>query len=801
MTKNKKSYKMKNLLYSSLILFLLILSLSQTTYAQKSKTDANVFGHVVCLDCEEHLSFATIQVKGTTIGTTTDETGHYQLINLSEGTHTLIATYLGYKPKEMVVTVKKGETTEANFELEKDALGIEEVVVSADRAALKRTDAPVIVNTISKNLFSSSQSVTLGEGLNFSPGLRLENNCQNCGFSQVRMNGMEGPYSQILINSRPIFSGLAGVYGLELIPSNMIERVEVVRGGGSALYGGNAIAGTINIIMKEPKTNSYEAGTNYALTGLGIDGSGDAVPDFSVNFNTSLVSDDLKSGVSLYGFMRNREAFDANGDSFSEVTPLESLTFGAKAFHRFGDRDKITIDFFAIKEQRDGGNLQDYPVHQREIGEVLTHNLNVAAVTFERYFRKYDKLTAFASGQFVNRDSYYGAGFSTSDYGNTVDDTYNFGLQYKFYLGEASLITGVENTRGYLLDKKLGAPIFGTDDEGEIIITGNNPHTIVSNQASITTGIFAQYDVRFNKFKASVGGRLDHYQIEDLDHEGEVKTGNVFSPRASLMYEVADGLQARVTYASGYRAPQIFDEDLHIETSGSRQVLHQNDPDLKQETSHSIMASLDFNKLIGTVYTGFLVEGFYTKLVDAFANEFGEPDADGTVIYTRVNSSGATVQGINMELKLKPLQNFEFISGFTIQTSEFEEPDGDFNEKRFFRTPNKYGFFVLDWDFVDNLCFSVTGNYTGKMLVPYFGTENPDGELRESDNFFDLGTKLSYKVKLNGASVEFSGGVKNIFNSYQNDFDRGVDRDPAYIYGPLLPRTIYFGVKFGNFLD
>jgi outer membrane receptor for ferrienterochelin and colicins len=90
--------------------------------------------------------------------------------------------------------------------------------------------------------------VTLSEGLSFSPGLRIENDCQNCGFSQVRMNGMEGPYSQILINSHPIFSGLAGVYGLELIPTNMIERIEVVRGGGSALYGSNAIAGTINII-------------------------------------------------------------------------------------------------------------------------------------------------------------------------------------------------------------------------------------------------------------------------------------------------------------------------------------------------------------------------------------------------------------------------------------------------------------------------------------------------------------------------------------------------------------------------
>lgn len=787
---------MRNL---NIILTILILLFAQINYAQKLKTDANVFGHVVCTDCDIHLSFATVLVKGTTIGTTTDETGHFQLINLPEGMHTLIATYLGYKPMEIEVSTRTGETKEVNFELERDALGLEEVVVSADRSEQKRTEAPVIVNTISPQLFLSSQSVTLGEGLNFSPGLRLENNCQNCGFSQVRMNGMEGPYSQILINSRPVFSGLAGVYGLELIPSNMIEKVEVVRGGGSALYGGNAIAGTINIIMEEPKINSYEVGTTYGLTGVGTDG--DQAPDYTVNINTSVVSDDHKSGVSLYGFTRKREMYDANNDDYSEIAPLENLTFGARAFHKFDYRDKLSVDFFAIKEQRDGGSDQEYPLHQRRIGEVLTHNFNVASATYERYFRDYDMLSVYASGQFLNRDSYYGAEYSTSDYGNSKDNTYNFGVQYKAVYDASSVIFGVENTSGFLVDKKIGAPIFDEDEEGETIIVGNEEHTTVSDQASITTGAFAQYDITLNKFKASIGARFDNYQIEDYEHEGEAKSGNVFSPRVSLMYDIFNELQARVTYSQGYRAPQIFDEDLHIETSGLRQVTHENDPDLKQETSNSYMASFDFNKLLGTVYTGFLVEGFYTKLDDAFANELGEPNEDGEVVYTRINSSGATVQGVNMELRLKPLKNFEFTSGLTLQTSEYEEVQ-DWGDKKFLRTPNQYGFLAIDWDFHKGFCLSTTGNYTGAMKVLYEGVEDKPGldnnGLVESDSFFDLGAKLSYTVKLNGASVQFLGGIKNIFNSYQSDFDSGIERDPAYIYGPLSPRTIYFGMKFGN---
>ncbi len=790
----------------NIIMTILLLSFYQVNYAQKEKTDANVFGHVLSTDSEGHLSFANIQVKGTTIGTTTDETGHYQLINLPEGKHVLLVTYIGYKPKEIEITIKKGETKEVNFTLERDALGIDEVVVSADRGEQKRAEAPVIVNTISPKLFNTTQSVTLGEGLNFSPGLRLENNCQNCGFSQVRMNGMEGPYSQILINSRPIFSGLAGVYGLELIPSNMIEKVEVVRGGGSVLYGSNAIAGTINIILKDPRTNSYEAGTNYALTGIGVKGTGGEAPDYSLNFNTTLVSDDHKTGMSLYGFTRKRELFDANGDSFSELAPLENLTLGMRIFHRFGLRDKLAFDFFGINEQRDGGNKQDYPLHERDIAEALTHKMKVVGLTYERFFREYDLLSVYASGQFLNRDSYYGAHQSLKDYGNSKDNTYNIGLQYKALFGNTTLVGGVENTGGFLLDKKLGYPDLENaeiDFSDSTINYTHTKNTVVADQSSITTGVFAQYELKLHKLKVVAGARFDHYEIKDLANEGaEPKAGNVISPRISFMFDIVNSLQARLSYSQGYRAPQIFDEDLHIETSGSRQVIHQNDPNLKQETSHSITASFDFNELIGTVYTGFLVEGFYTKLIDAFANEFGEPDENGTVIYTRVNSDGgAVVQGVNMELKLKPLKYFSLTSGFTLQTSKFEIPQEDFNEKRFFRTPNQYGFFAIDWDFNKNFRLSTTGYYTGSMLVPYFGTENPNGELRESNSFFDLGIKLSYKVKLNGATAEFLGGLKNIFNSYQNDFDKGIDRDPAYIYGPLSPRTIYFGIKIGNLLN
>ena len=146
-------------------------------------------------------------------------------------------------------------------------VNLDDVVVSANKSAIKRKDAPVVVNVISAKLLEQVNAPDLAKTLSYQSGLRVENNCQNCGFPQVRINGLEGSYSQILINSRPVVSSLAGVYGLEQIPAAMVDRIEVVRGGGSALFGANAVGGTINIITKDPKSNSFEF--NNTLSSIG----------------------------------------------------------------------------------------------------------------------------------------------------------------------------------------------------------------------------------------------------------------------------------------------------------------------------------------------------------------------------------------------------------------------------------------------------------------------------------------------------------------------------------------------------
>ena len=786
-----------------LILALTLISLNKIN-SQDNFTNSSISGTV--FNKGNIIPFVSISIKGTNIGTTTDENGEFNISNLPPNLYTVQVQFVGFKPYEAKIDLINNLKKNINIELETDVLGLEEVVVTGNRSRTMRKKASTIVNVINSDIFNSTQSVTLSEGLNFCSGLRMENDCQNCGFSQIRMNGLEGPYSQILINSRPIFSGLAGVYGLELIPSNIIDKVEIIRGGGSALYGSNAIAGTINLILKDPVQNSYEVGVSNSFFGLGLDNSNATATDYSINFNASVVGENEKNGISLYGFHRDRKPLDANADSFSEIALLKNLTLGSRLYHKLGTRAKISLDFFHINEERRGGNKFNVPNHESDISEFVEHYLTTAAVTFEQYYRENDMFSVFLSGQKINRDSYYGAEQSLSDYGNTKDFTFNSGIQYNAKFENSDLVIGLEDTYSTLKDIKLGY----LDVENALIVNNeivSIPHTnntIIADQQINTFGLFSQYDHKINNLKISLGARLDSYSVDDKENNADKKTGTVFSPRINFLYDIQKDFQVRLSYSGGYRAPQIFDEDLHIESSGSRKVIHENASDLKQETSESFMASLDYNKSFGNSSFGLLIEGFYTKLNNPFTNEYSVPDENGTVTYTRINANlGAFVQGINLEFNYVPTYQLKLKAGFTFQKSQFEEAQ-EFNEKIFFRTPENYGFFTFDWEASDTWCIIGTGTYTGKMLIPYFGTtiQNPEqGELRKSSNFFDIGVKLTKTFNLKNNSFEISGGMKNIFNSYQDDFDNGIDRDPGYVYGPMTPRTIYFGLKFGNILN
>ncbi|WP_075590785.1 TonB-dependent receptor [Labilibacter marinus] len=741
----------------------------------------------------EPVAFATVQLKSTTVGSASDLNGKFFFEEIPEGEHTLIIKSIGHKTKEVTINFTEAKPLDINISLEADVLGLDQVVVTADKHPKRRIDASMVVNTMTPKAFSQTQSVTLSEGLNFTPGLRTENTCQNCGANSVRMNGMDGSYSQVLINGRQIFSGLASVYGLEILPANMIEQVEVVKGGGSALYGSNAIAGTINLITKEPSANTFNAEINNGIIGIG---NNKTANDLNLNFHTSVVSEDKNSGMSLYGTHRKREGYFDNDDEFTELAQLNNVTLGTSIYHRMGYRNKITFDYFHIEEARRGGDDLDTPEHETQIAESIRHNINTGAVNFTRFVGENNgELSIYASAQHVDRWTYYGAEMDPSGYGSTTDLAYAYGTQYKADYGKSNFIVGVENNGSILKDKKKAY----TDDKGERI-----DERLVSDQTSNIVGVFGQYEYAFPKLTISAGLRGDYYDIQNKVNSSNDLSNLVVSPRLNLLYSPSENIRIRGSYSQGYKAPQIFDEDLHIETSAARQVFHINGDNLKQETSHSFMASFNYHTDIGNGELEFLMEGFHTYLDNPFVHRIEQDENDETLFYhIRFNSGVAgTVQGINFELRYAPSVKMNFNSGFTTQKSFFEDKQeyaGNVITDEFLRTPNNYGFFTLNYLPIKNFTLSTNATYTGKMKIEYFGNSIA-GELRTTDQFFDMGLKGEYIIRSKGFDVGLSCGVKNIFNSYQSDFDNGIDRDPGYIYGPQMPRTIYFGVKIGNLL-
>ena len=755
------------------------------------------------------LPFATITINNTTLGSASGLDGEFKFGFIPEGEFTVRVQAMGYKPLEKNVTFKGDTPVKLSFDLETDVLGLEQIVVTADRNEKKRKEASTIVNTLTPKLLENTQSISISEGLNYVPGLRLENNCQNCGFTQVRMNGLDGAHSQVLINNRAVFSNLAGVYGLELIPSSMIERIEVVRGGGSALYGSNAVAGTINLITKDPTINAYDVTTQYNSAGVGTDGRAQA--DYSVNMNTTIVSDNKKTGLALFGFNRNKDPYDANGDGFSEISQIENLTLGTRLYHRIDYRNKITLDFMRVNEERRGGNKFDMPNHMADISEAVDHKITTAALTYERFIGTGSMLSVYGSAQNVDRASYYGAEQSLKDYGQTDGLTYNVGTQFKSDFGKNSLVTGFELVHDDMLDRKLGYPEYTYDGDDNINgFEGYQDNMTITDQHKSVYGVFAQYDRELGPVKASLGARFDRYEITDLDHKNGNNDGHVFSPRINLLWDVIPSLQWRVSYSQGYRAPQVFDEDLHIETSGSRKVIHENAPDLKQETSHSYMTSFDFNRKFGAWSVGLLLEGFYTNLNNAFAQSPERDEISGVTTYIRNNAeNGAEVKGVNMELTATPNKKIFLRAGYTSQSSRYGDAV-ELGESDFLRTPNDYGFFSMDYNIAGKLTLVASGTYTGKMKIAYYGSEFKPGDvvvslpdedagvIRTTPTFFDLGFKAEYDLKIAALPIKAFVGIKNVFNSYQNDFDSGINRDPAYVYGPTNPRTVYAGIKLSN---
>ena len=777
---------MKKLILS---LVLLVLSTAIPVYAievDPAKDGNTIKGHIIEKNTEEDLPFATILIVETGQGMAADDTGHFTFKNIPAGEYTLRVQLVGFLTQEKKVTVSNEFGVSLHFEMEEDNVMMDEVVVSANRNEVSRKEAPVVVNVMSAKLFEMVNSTDLAKSLNFQSGLRVENSCQNCAFPQVRINGLEGPYSQILINSRPIVSALSGVYGLEQIPTNMIERVEVVRGGGSALFGANAVGGTINIITKDPINNSFQiSSTLSAIEGKSW--------EQYMGANVSLVSKDHQYGIAAYETYRNRNPHDVDGDSFSEIGKLNMNTFGLRAYYKPSQFSRLSLEYHATNEFRRGGNKFDLEPFESDITEQTKHIINSGGLSYDVFWKEYKhKLSFYTSAQHVDRNSYYGAQQDPNAYGKTDDLTFVGGGMYvgnfdKVLFSPATFTAGLEYSNNSMHDVMTG---YNRDLKQEVRIAS----------------AFFQNEWKVSDFTLLAGFRVDDHNLID---------NIIFSPRVNMLYKPSDAFQGRLTWSTGFRAPQAYDEDLHITAVGGEGVLINLAEGLKPEKSNSFSGSVDLTGQIGHFQTNLLIEGFYTELNDVFYLHSVGYDAKGNLLQERRNGSGAEVYGVNLDGKIAHGNDASLQAGFTVQRSRYKEltfwseDETVAGTRNMPRTPNCYGYFTFTAAPLKNFDFSVSGVYTGRMHVPHFSPgEVPadfpysyitKDEMVHTPDFFDFNTKLNYTFVLGShMKLQLNGGVNNIFNAFQKDLDKGTFRDSGYFYGPTQPRTFFIGFKIFN---
>lgn len=756
---------------------LVLACVSMSSYAVNPIKEGNMIaGHVIVKSTEESIPFATVMILGTNRGAVSNEEGQFEFRKLAAGKYTLRVQVMGYKTQEKTITVSAEATSVVHFQMEEVSFTTDEVVVSANRNEVSRKAAPVVVNVMSAKLFETVNSTDLAKSLNFQSGLRVENNCQNCGFPQVRINGLEGPYSQILINSRPIISALSGVYGLEQIPVNMIERVEVVRGGGSALFGANAVGGTINIITKDPINNSFQVASTMSNM------NGKSWEQY-MGGNVSLVAKDNSYGIALYETYRNRNPYDADGDGFSELGKLNMNTFGMRAYYRPNYFSRINVEYHTTNEFRRGGNKFNLQPHEADITEQTKHIINSGGVSYDRYWGEKHKMSVYGSVQHTDRNSYYGAQKDMNAYGKTNDLTWVVGGMYvgnmdRCLFAPATFTGGVEYQSNSLHDVMTG---YHRDMQQDVRIAGG----------------FVQNEWRLNRWTMLVGARLDKHNL--IDHP-------IFSPRVNFLYKPNDNLQARLTYSTGFRAPQAYDEDLHVTAVGGEGVQIRLADGLREERSNSFSGSVDWSFPMGHWQSNILLEGFYTDLHHVFVLEDIGEDQNGDKIKERRNGSGAKVYGVNLDAKVAHGREAQLQLGFTVQRSRYNraevwtsEGEEEQTTKRMPRTPDYYGYFTFTSAPLKNFDFSLSGTYTGKMIVPHMAGYIEKSRMEHTPQFMDLNLKLNYTFVLKDhIKMQVNGGVQNIFNSFQKDLDKGEFRDAGYFYGPTQPRTYFVGIKIMN---
>lgn len=794
-------------------IIILILGLILTGQVKsQEKTDAMLFGDVKSAKTQEHIPYSTILVKGTNIGTTTDGTGHYKLANLPVGKCIIVAQSMGYKSQEKEVIMEKGKEVVIFFELEEDVLNLEQVVVTGTRTKHYIKDVPVRTEVITANEIENKNACNLYQALEGTPGVRVEQQCQYCNFTMVRMQGLGAEHTQVLINGQPMYSGLAGVYGLQQLSTVNVDKIEVVKGAGSALYGSGAVAGAINIITKEP---SFEPETNidiqlgsyktnkYAISSSMRNEKGNiGLNIFAERFSENAI-DETGPGLT------RKEVMNKDGISDRVMTNLTNAGFGLYIDNAFLKNDKLIINGKSVFETRAGGTMiNDYYKNPLTDGtENIITDRYEASLNYNKKIKANSEINLSLAYINHNRnatnDSYLGDYMATHN--DSVPDLRNMRpylanensltstLTFNTKIRKHSLIVGLQS----FYDKLEESGMYVIVDESSSFL--GKSYRSVADKSAREFGLFIQDEWAINdKLMIVPGVRLDnHHSGEEYTSDQQVfETTNfpktsfdetAINPRLAIKYELSEKFTFRANAGTGFRAPYGFSEDLHL-CSGSPRVWKSSD--LNPETSRSYNISADYYGKNFRVSTNI----FRTDL----KNKIGFVDADESIAtlgydYQWKNIDDAFVQGVELSIMANMAKNLDLGLDLTYNQGEYKNVRKDWigtqyekESKYISRFPTTTGNLKIEYS-PKTWTFSVTGNYQGNMYIDYYSEDETKSKIKKTEPNMLFNARISKKLN----QFKLYAGVNNIFNYIQNE--RHLD-DAAFMYAPVYGTMFYGGI-------
>lgn len=740
------------------ILFALLF-ISTLSYGQKGTISG------VVTQSDKPVPAATVIVSPSGITITADNDGKFTVTGLQPGNYEVIVTSVGLITNRQKVTVEAGKTATANFNMQEDSAELEEVVVTGTMKEMTRSESPIPVEIITPKLFKKNPTATLFEAVGMVNGVQPQLNCSVCNTGDIHINGMEGPYTMILIDGMPIVSALSTVYGLNGIPNSIVERIEVVKGPGSSLYGSEAMGGIINVITKNPlKAPVFSA--DFFTTSWG-----------ELNFDTAMkFSAGKATGLLGVNYFNYSSRIDNNNDNFTDLTLQDRVSVFNKWNFDRKDGRIASIAGRYVYEDRWGGEMNWTPgfrgsdsiygesIYTRRAELIGLYQLPVS----ERIFTQF-------SYNWHDQNSVYG----TTPYMATQQvgfiQTYwdkQFGESHNFLLGAALRYTEYDD-----------------NTPATAALNGDN-----KSSRKMLPGIFIQDEWTITeKHKLLAGYRFDH----DNDH------GSVHSPRLAYKYSPNVNNTLRGSFGTGFRVVNLFTED-HAALTGAREVIIAEA--LNPERSYN----LNLNYVLKTVTDNFTANLDFTGFYSYFTNKIvGDFDSNpNQIIYDNLKGH-AVSRGISLNAELSFTFPLKILAGATYMDVYQMEDRGNGLERQVqLHAPKWSGTFVASYQLPKNYSFDITGNWFGPMRLPIL----PNDYRPEYSPWFAIANIQLTKKFDNG--LEFYGGIKNIFDFTPKDplirpfdpFDKtandpvsnpnGYTFDTTYNYASLQGRRIYLGVRY-----